>query len=343
MTVAELSAFRTFTLTEKPLEAPPPGHVQVKVDAVGLCGSDLHYFLEGRVGDTEARYPQVLGHEPAGTVLALGEGVTGWSPGDRVAMDPPIYCYHCRHCMGGRHNLCENVRFMSSPEEPGFFRDTANLPAENLMPIPANLGFAEATLFEPVSIILHSFRFGDPKVGETAAVFGAGPIGLSTIAALRLAGARRVWCVEPVAHRREMALQLGADAAFDPRQVDPVHEIWRESGNLGVDVAFDCATKDDTVNQSLYVTRPGGRIVVTGMPSEHRMALDFHHLRRREQFFYPVRRANHTSDRALKLLQEHSRRFTPMLTHRMRLGEIQRAFEMLDRYEDGVAKIVLYP
>jgi len=343
MTVAELSAFKTFTLTEKPIEPPPPGHVQVHVDAIGLCGSDLHYFSEGRVGVTEAKYPQVLGHEPAGTILSTGAGVTGWSPGDRVAMDPPIYCYHCRHCMSGRHNLCDHVRFMSSPEEPGFFRDTANVPSLNLMPLPRNLGFAEATLFEPISIILHSFRFGDPKLGETAAVFGAGPIGLSTIACLRLAGVRRIWCVEPVAHRREMALHLGADAVIDPGQVDPVQEIWRESGNIGVDVAFDCATKDDTVNQSLYVTRAGGRIVITGVPSGERVPLDFNHLRVREQVFFPVRRANHTSDRALKLLEEHSSRFTPMLTHRMRLSEIQKAFEMLERYEDSVCKTVLYP
>ncbi|MCU0247716.1 MAG: alcohol dehydrogenase catalytic domain-containing protein [Bryobacter sp.] len=343
MTVAELSAFRTFRLTERPVDEPAPGQVQVQVDAIGLCGSDLHYFAEGRAGDTEARYPQVLGHEPAGTILKTGVGVTGWAPGDRVAIDPPIYCYHCRHCMSGRHNLCDHVRFMSSPEEPGFFRDRANVPAENLMPLPRNLGFAEATLFEPLSIILHSFRFGDPRVGETAAVFGAGPIGLSTIAALRLAGARRIWCVEPVAHRQAMALELGADAVFDPRRCDPVREIWRESGNVGVDVAFDCATKDDTVNQSLYVTRAGGRVVITGLPSDPRMTLDFHHLRRREQSFFPVRRANHTSDHALELLREHARRFTPMLTHRMRLDEIQRAFETLERYEDGVCKIVLYP
>jgi L-iditol 2-dehydrogenase len=343
MVVAELTALKTFTVSERPIEPPPPGHVQLKVDAVGLCGSDLHYFSEGRAGDTPAKYPQVLGHEPAGTVIEAGEGVTGWSAGDRVAVDPPIYCYHCRHCMSGRHNLCDHVRFMSSPGEPGFFRDTANVPAENLLPIPRNLGYAEATLFEPLSIILHSFRFGDPKAGETAAVFGAGPIGLSTIAALRLAGVRRIWCVEPVAHRRDMALTLGADAVFDPRQVDPVHEIWRESGDLGTDVTFDCATKDDTINQSLYVTRPGGRVVITGLPSDLRVPLDFSHLRRREQSFDPVRRANHTSDLALRLLAEHSRRFTPMLTHRMRLGEIQKAFEMLEHYADGVCKTVLYP
>lgn len=343
MTVAELTAFRTFSLSQRPIEDPAPGHVLVQVDAVGLCGSDLHYFTEGRVGDIAASYPQILGHEPAGTVVRAGAGVTGWSPGDRVALDPPIYCYHCHYCMSGRHNLCDHVRFMSSPEEPGFFRDLANVPAENIMPLPRNLGFAEATLFEPLSIILHSFRFGDPRLGETAAVFGAGPIGLSTIAALRLTGARRIWCVEPVAHRRAMALHLGADAAINPAETDPVKEIWRESGNLGVDAAFDCATKDDTINQSLYVTRPGGRIVITGVPSEVRVPLDFAHLRRREQTFFPVRRANHTSGRALKLLAEHSRRFAPMLTHRMRLDEIQRAFEMLEKYEDNVCKTVLYP
>jgi len=343
MTVAELAAYRSFRLREEPERPPCAGEVQVRVEAVGICGSDLHYFLDGHIGDTPAQYPQVLGHEPAGVVTALGEGVSGWSIGDRVALEPPIYCYHCEWCMSGRHNLCESVRFFSSPGEPGFFRERANVPTGNLLALPPNLGFDEGSLFEPISIILHSFRFGQPRMGETAAVLGAGPIGLSTIACLRLAGLKRIFSVEPVEARREMAVRLGADVSIDPRETDPVHEILRETGGRGVDLTFDCATQEDTVNQSLYLTASAGRVVITGVPQAHRVALDFHHLRRKELGFFSVRRANHTGAAAVQLLREHPEAFTPMITHRMPLANVQRAFEMLGAYEDGVTKVVLRP
>jgi L-iditol 2-dehydrogenase len=343
MAIAELTARGQFTVREYSAAAPMPGEVQVRVEAVGICGSDLHNFAEGTIGDVPSRYPMVLGHEPTGTVVAAGPGVTGWSPGDRVALEPPIYCYHCEFCMSGRHNLCESVRFLSNPGEPGFFRDRVNLPPENLLPLPANLGFVEGSLFEPVSIILQSFRFGDPKVGETAAVIGAGPIGLTTIAALRLAGVLRIWAVEKVAHRRDLALALGADAAIDPAKEDPVKTVLAETRGRGVDVVFDCAATGGSINQAIHMGASAARIVITGLPSEIQPAIDFHHLRRKEQHFFPVRRSNHKSELALRLLKEHPERFTPMITHRVAMNEVQRAFETLEAYSDGVGKVVVLP
>jgi L-iditol 2-dehydrogenase len=343
MAIAELCGLREFRVRDYEAGPPGAGEVQVRVEAVGICGSDLHQFSEGHVGDIHAVYPMVPGHEPAGTVVAAGAGVTGWAPGDRVAMEPPIYCYHCGYCMAGQHNHCEHVRFMSSPTEPGFFRDTVNIPAANLLPLPPNLGFVEATLFEPLGIILQSFRFAQPKVGETAVVIGAGPIGLTTIAALRIAGASRVWAVEPVAHRREMALALGADAAIDPASADPVKEVLAETRGHGVEMVLDCATRDDTINQAILMAAHCGRVVITGVPSETRIPIEFHPLRRKELYFTAVRRSNHTDARALELLSAFPEKFTPMITHSRPLGEVQRCFETLEAYADGVGKIVLLP
>jgi threonine dehydrogenase-like Zn-dependent dehydrogenase len=244
--------------------------------------------------------------------------------------------------MSGRHNLCLHGDFMSSPTAPGYFRDRVNLPAANLLPLPKNLGFAEATLYEPIAIVLHSFRFAQPQVGENVAVFGTGPIGLATIACLRLAGVRRIWAVEPVQHRRELAVELGADVAIDPRQTDPVAEIRRDTGR-GVHLAIDCATKEDTINQCLRVARPGGRVCITGVPSEVRVPLEFHTMRSKELGFYSVRRSNHVSEPALELLSGESRRFTPMISHRHLLDEVQQCFETLESYADGAVKMVLYP
>ena len=343
MTVAELYAHKKFRIAERPIADPAPGEIQVRVGSIGICGSDVHYFSEGGIGDTPCVYPMVLGHEPSGEVVRVGAGVSGWSPGDRAALEPAIYCYHCEFCLTGRHNLCDRIRFLSTPGDPGFFRDTVNLPAGNLFPLPAGLGDAEATLFEPLAVVLHSMKFVALSMGENAAVFGAGPIGLLTIAALKLCGASRIWAIEPLAHRQAMAVEMGADAAIDPRSMNPVDELMRETGGRGVDVSVDCVTKGDSINQAIGVTRSAGRVVVTGIPSEARLALDFHVLRRKELIFYNVRRSAHESALALKLLAEQPRRFAGLITHTRPLDEIEKAFHLLENYEDGVGKLIIQP
>lgn len=342
MLVAELSDLHRFSITDKPpIPDPGPGEIQVAVKAVGICGSDLHYFHEGGIGDARCVYPMVLGHEPAGVVVKTGAGASGWSKGDAAVLEPALYCYHCEYCMTGHHNVCNELRFLSTPGEPGFFRELVNLPAHNLMPLPRNLSLNEGTLVEPFAIILHSMVFAAPKFGETALVFGAGPIGLLTIAALKLSGISRLWCVEPVAHRRELAKQMGADVTIDPTQTDPVKEVLADTGQRGVDVAIDCATQGDTVNQCLYATRNAGRVVITGIPSEEFPKLAFHTMRRKEIAFYTVRRSNRESELALKLLADHPKRFVPVLTHSQSIDDIQPVFERCERYADGIGKFVL--
>jgi len=343
MRVVELDEPRRFRLIERTIGDPAAGQVQVRVAAVGICGSDLHYFSEGAIGETSCAYPMVLGHEPTGTVVKTGAGVSGWSAGDRAALEPAMYCYHCEFCLTGRHNVCSNIRFLSTPPEPGFFREYVNLPARNLLPLPPGLGLAEGTLFEPLAVALHSMKFAALQPGERAVVFGAGPIGLLTIALLRLSGAGRIWAVEPVVARRALALAAGADAAIDPGAVDPVHELLKDTGRRGVDLAIDCAARGASTNQAIGASRNAGRVVITGIPSTVQVALDLHVLRRKELAVFNVRRSNHESETALELLRECPRRFTPILTHTLAFEDAQRAFTLLERYEDGAGKIVIRP
>jgi L-iditol 2-dehydrogenase len=342
MRVAELVGLRQFRLAEKPPADPGPGELQVRVQAVGICGSDMHSYSEGGIGDMRCTYPMVLGHEPAGVVTRTGPGVTGWSPGDLVACEPAIFCYHCEHCQSGHHNLCSAVRFMSTPGEPGFFREVVNLPAENALALPPGLSAVEGALIEPLSIALHSLRLAPPSVGDTAVVLGAGPIGLFTAAALKLAGAGRVWVVEPLAHRRSMALALGADAALDPAE-DAVAGVLADTRKRGVDLVFDCAAKGDTANQAMRLARPGGRVVLTGIPAELRLPFDVHIWRRKELTIHNVRRSNREGHTALEILAQHRRRLAPVITHTRPLDEIQRAFALVEGYEDGVGKLVVRP
>jgi L-iditol 2-dehydrogenase len=341
MRAAELIAPLTFRLTEMPIEDPGPGEVQVRVEAVGVCGSDLHAYNEGAVGGMPNVYPMVLGHEPAGVVVKTGSGVTGLAVGDRGALEPALYCYHCEFCLTGHHNVCANIRFLSNPHHPGFFRERVNLPLKNFQPIPAGMSFAEATLAEPLAIALHSLRLASIRAGETVAVIGAGPIGLMTIAALRVAGASRIWAVEPLAHRRGLALQIGADAALAPAEA--FAEIVRETGQRGVDCAIDCAAGAETTNQAILLARNAGRVALTGIHSMPDVPMNGSAMRRKELTIFNVRRSNHETEDALDLLLAHPGWFAPVITHNRTLEQVDDAFAIASQYRDGVGKMIVRP
>ena len=341
MRAAKLIAPGKFQLGEMGIGAPGPGEVQVRVEAVGVCGSDLHAYSEGAVGSTPNVYPMVLGHEPAGVIVKTGAGVTGLAAGDRGALEPALYCYHCEYCLSGHHNVCANIRFLSNPHHPGFFRELVNLPVANFRPIDAEMQFEMATLAEPLAIAIHSLRLASIGRGETVAVIGAGPIGLMTIAALRAAGAERIWAIEPLAHRRELAVAIGASAAFVPDEA--VSEIERATGRRGVDCAIDCAAGADTTNQALMLARNAGRVAITGIHRARNVEMDGSAMRRKELTIFNVRRSNHETDEALELLRENPQWFAPVLTHTRPLDRIDEAFSIASRYSDGVGKMVVRP
>jgi L-iditol 2-dehydrogenase len=339
MRAAELIAPHTFRLIDMPVEEPGPGEIQVRIQAVGVCGSDLHAYSEGAVGSMPNVYPMLLGHEPAGTIVKVGAGVTGLAPGDPGALEPALYCYHCEYCLSGHHNVCANIRFLSNPNYPGFFRELVNLPAVNFRPMPAGMSFDEAALAEPLAIAVHSLRLASIRLGETVAVLGAGPIGLMTIAALRAAGAGRIYAVEPLAHRRELARGIGAHAAFEPEEA--VEEILRATGKRGVDCAIDCAAAEHTTNQAVQLARNAGRVALTGIHSIAMVPLDGSAMRRKELTIFNVRRSNHETDEAMELLQAHSAWFAPVLTHTRPLNRIGEAFDLASHYRDGVGKMTI--
>jgi L-iditol 2-dehydrogenase len=341
--VAELIGLRQFRVRDDEIPDPGPGQVQVAVQAVGICGSDLHAYLEGGIGEVACVYPQVLGHEPAGVVAKLGAGVSGWSRGDLASFEPAHYCYHCELCLRGRHNLCSRIRFLSTPGEPGFFRERVNLPVENLLAQPSHVPVSAATLVEPLAVALHSLTLARPVLGETAAVFGAGPIGLLTVAALKRAGVGRVFSVEPVAHRRELARLMGADAQLGASAADAARTILTDTANRGVDMVFDCAAAAQTADASLQVAASGGRVVFTGIPAERRVSHDVHLWRRKELAVHQVRRSNHQSHAARELIARELKFFAPVITHQRPLEAIGEAFRLVAGYEDGVAKLIVRP
>ena len=227
------------------------------------------------------------------------------------------------------------------PVHPGFFREFVNLPAKNFVPIPRELSFDVAALAEPLAIALHSLRLASIGAGETVAVIGAGPIGLLTIAALRSVKAGRIWAIEPLAHRRELAETMGADVTLEPGEA--VEEILFATARRGVDCAIDCAAGAETLPQAIQLTRNAGRVTLTGIHSTPTFTVDASGMRRKELTLFNVRRSNHETDVALEMLIAHPEWFAPLVTHTRTLDRISDAFDLTSHYRDGVGKMVVRP
>jgi len=230
---------------------------------------------------------------------------------------------------------------LSNPHHPGFFRELVNLPVANFLPIPTGMSFNEATLAEPLAIAMHSLRLASIRPGETVAVIGAGPIGLLTIAALRAAQAGRIWAVEPLAHRRDLARGIGADAAIEPGEA--AEEILGGTLQRGVDCAIDCAAGEHTTSQAIQLSRSAGRVALTGIHSTPLVSMDGSAMRRKELTIFNVRRSNHETREALELLHAHAEWFRPLLTHTREIEHIDEAFAIASQYRDGVGKMIVRP
>jgi len=320
---------------------PGPGEILIRVRAVGICGSDLHYYLEGSCAGFPADYPCVLGHEPAGEVEAAGPSVEHLRPGARVAIEPAIVCGGCEFCRAGRHNLCENILFMGGREAPGFLREWAVIPAANAVPIPDSVSFAAATVIEPLAVILHAFELAPVQPEQTVAVMGAGPVGLLAAAVARAAGAGRVIVTDRVPHRLALAREMGASDVVDICRDSPAEAILDLTGGRGAHVIVDAAGKPDSLNPALRALRPGGSILLIGIPSESSTGLDLHTAMIREATLHVVKRSNRNDHAALRLIESGQVRADLLVTHRLALAETDRAFATVAAYADGVGKAVV--
>jgi len=340
----QLVAPRTLEPRAMPMPADPgPGEILVRVREVGICGSDMHWYLEGSIGWSEGAYPQVLGHEPAGEVAAVGEGVTGFAAGDRVSLEPSIACGHCEFCLSGRHNNCDSSVFMGSPQMPGFFREYALAPARNAVHVPPGMSFTQAALIEPLAVLMHVLELAPIRLGETVAVMGAGPIGLISTAVARSAGASKVFTADRIPHRLALAREMGATCVVNTQSESIVDAILDSTRGRGVDLVIDAAGALETVNAGIRATRSGGRLVLIGIPSVKDFSIDIHSAMAKELSLQTIKRSNHTSHQALALMNsgagyEHWER---IVTHRFPLEQTPAAFETLAAYADGIGKAII--
>lgn len=323
-------------------QPPDPGHgeVTVRVRAVGVCGSDLHWYQDGRVGEFAAVYPQVLGHEPSGEVIAVGKGVHDLEAGDRVVMEPSLTCGHCEFCLKGRHNNCVQTVFMGGPQAPGMFREYVTLPAGNCTRFPKEFSFATATLAEPLAVMVNLLDLTVIRAGDTVAVTGAGPIGMLCAAIAKASGASRVFIADRLGYRLKLALGMGADVAIDTTTQGMVETVMDATGGRGVDVVLEAAGSAETVNAGIRMARAGGTVMLIGILSELFPKIDIHTAMMKEVRLQTLKRSNHRAGEALKLMSS-GRIPTSLITHSLPLEGTPKAFEMLTHYTDGVGKAII--
>src|SRR6204780_4934128 len=262
---ARLHAVGDLRVGEEPVPEAGPGMSLVRVTAVGICGSDLHWWDEGAIGDAKLTHPLVLGHEGAGVIA------DGPRAGQRVAIDPAIPDEPCRACRDGYRNLCYQLRFSGHEDTDGMMREFMTWPAAQLFPLPDRLSDVDGAMLEPLGVAVHSVDLGHLPFCGSASVVGWGPIGLLLIQLLKAAGASSVLAIEPLAHRREAAARLGADLVADPGALGD--GLMRELTGHGVDVAFEAAGNDEGVGLAIASVRPGGRVVLAGIPGDENITL----------------------------------------------------------------------
>jgi L-iditol 2-dehydrogenase len=308
-----------------------PGEKLVRVKAVGVCGSDLHWFAEGSIGDAKLEHPLVLGHEFAGIT----------DEGQRVAIDPAIACGDCEFCVLGHPNLCANLIFAGHGKTDGALREWMAWSEKSLFPIPDSISDADGAMLEPLGIAIHTVDLGKLKAGMTVGVFGCGPIGLMIIQVAKLSGAARIIATDKLAHRVEAAKSFGADEAFlvdeDARLGEPalstVEMIRAATNGRGVEVAFEAAGTQDAVDTSFAAVSTGGKVVLAGIPDDDRTSFSASVARRKGLTIKLVRRMKHTYPRAIELVSKGLVNVRSVVTHRFPLEQASEAFRVAERRE----------
>ena len=343
MKAAFLTGIRQLEIreTSAPKISDPHG-VLLRVGVVGVCGSDVHYYTTGRIGSLVVKYPEWTGHECAGMVEGVGDEVKKLAVGQRVAVDPLIPCGYCDQCLSGREHTCRNQNFLACPGQgPGALAEYLVMPERSCYAIPDGMTLVQAATIEPLSIGIYAQRLARMQAGAKIAVLGSGPIGLCVLLASRAACDCAVYATDLLGERLEMARRCGAAWTGNPKQIDVVRAI-HELQPPGVDFVFECAGQQETLDQAIELLKPGGSVLMIGIPEVDRVSFSIHTLRRKEIQLQSVRRQNQCMAPAIELVSKGAINLDQIVTHHFPLAETKQAFDLVADYRDGVVKAIVH-
>ena len=332
MRAAVLHGIKDLRIDNVPAPGPPsPGQVKVRIQRVGICGSDVHYWEYGRIGDFVVRDPMILGHECAGEVVELGQGVTDLAVGDRVCLEPgvprlsnAISHYYMKR---GEYNLCPDIFFFATPPDHGAFCDYVNHPSDFCFKLPVSVSLDEGAFVEPLSTGIYASRVAPVTPGATVAITGAGPIGLVNLLAARAAGAAQVIVSDVVTERLAMACQLGACRVIQGGAEELRNATLSLTDGRGADVCIEAAGHPAALQACIGAVRAGGVVVLIGMPPEDTAQINVNDLIVREVRLRPIFRYNNTFATGVQLLASGKVDVMPLISKRFRLSETPEAFE----------------
>lgn len=337
MKVAVMEGIGKMGYIERPIPTPKADEVLVKLEYVGICGSDMHYYETGAIGAYVVEPPFVLGHEPGGVVVEVGEDVKHLKVGDRVALEPGKTCGHCEFCKTGRYNLCPDVVFFATPPVDGVFQEYVAHEADLCFKLPENVSTLEGALIEPLAVGFHAANQGGAHAGQTAVVMGAGCIGLVSMMALKAEGVSKVYVVDIMQKRLDKALELGADGVINGKDEDAVKAIMQLTNGAGCDLVIETAGTEITTRQCIHMTKKGATIVLVGYSKSGEMTLPLSLALDKELTFKTVFRYRHIYPMAIEAVAAGKVDLKGIITDIFDFDNIQ---EAMDRSVQDKANIV---
>ncbi|OUO30973.1 alcohol dehydrogenase [Lachnoclostridium sp. An298] len=315
--------------------------VLVKLEYVGICGSDLHYYETGAIGDYVVEPPFVLGHEPGGTVVEVGKNVTHLKAGDRVALEPGKTCGHCEFCKTGRYNLCPDVVFFATPPVDGVFQEYVAHEADLCFKLPNNVSTLEGALIEPLAVGFHAAIQGDAHLGQKAVVMGAGCIGLVSMMALKARGVSEVYVVDIMEKRLKKALELGADGVINGAEENVEQKIRQITDGRGVDLVIETAGTEITTRQAISIAKKGSNIVFVGYSKSGEMTLPMSLVLDKELTFKTVFRYRHIYPMAIEAVAQGKVNLKGIVTDIFDLDDVQKAMDYSVNNKTDIVKAVI--
>ncbi len=341
MKVAVMNGIGKMGFEEREIPHPKENEVLVKLEYVGICGSDMHYYETGAIGDYVVELPFVLGHEPGGTVVEVGENVKHLQVGDRVALEPGKTCGHCEFCKQGKYNLCPDVVFFATPPVDGVFQEYVAHEADLCFKLPDNVSTLEGALIEPLAVGFHAAIQGNAHLGQKAVVMGAGCIGLVSMMALKARGVSEVYVVDIMEKRLEKALELGASGVIHGAKENVLERVKELTGGNGTDLVIETAGTEITTRQAIQIAKKGSTIVLVGYSKSGEMTLPMSLALDKELSFKTVFRYRHIYPMAIDAVASGKVNLKGIVTNIFTLDEAQNAMDYSVNNKADIVKAVI--
>ena len=318
-----------------------PNDVKIRLLVLGICGSDIHYYTSGKIGSQVVKYPFTVGHECAGEVIEAGPAVTRVRKGDIIAVEPAMWCGKCDQCLSGRHHTCRTLKFLGCPgQAEGALSEYIVMPEESCYPLPGTLTPDHGAISEPLAIGVYAVKKAGEIKGTRIGILGFGPIGMSVLLGAKTQGAGEIYVTDKIDGRLAIASKEKATWTGNPMKKN-IAEIIRQREPLGLDIVFECCGQQETVDQAVDILKPGGRLIVVGIPEFNRWTLSVDDTRRREISVQFIRRQVGCVEDSLEMMNDGKINVGNMVTHRFPFENTKEAFDLVAGYQDGVMKAMI--